>query len=99
MTPKIYIPTSRTSFITLPSSCGNKIALSFMDDMSSKYARSGYNALYSYISCRKKSKKIIEFSSGDSHMVTTHCITDQAIRCLFTAERTGCKTFIMLWLN
>ena len=30
------------------------------------------NALYTYISSQKKSKKIIEFSSGDSHMVTTH---------------------------
>ena len=30
---------------------------------------------------------------------TTHCSTDQAIRCLFTAERTGYATFIILWLN
>ena len=67
--------------------------------MSSKYTSSGYNALYTYISSRKKSKKIIEFSTWDSHMVTTHCSTDQVVRCLFTAERTGCETFIILWLN
>ena len=67
--------------------------------MSSVYTSSGYNALYTYISSQKKSKKIIEFSSGDSHMVTTHCSTDQAIRCLFTADRTGCETFIIIWLN
>ena len=39
-----------------------------------------------------------EFSTWDSHMVT-HCSTNQAIRCLFTAERTGCETFIVLWPN
>ena len=57
------------------------------------------NALYTYISSQKKSKKIIEFRTGDSHMVTTHCSIDQAMRCLFTAERMGCETFIILSLN
>ena len=67
--------------------------------MCSEYTSSGYNALYTYISSPKKSKKLIDFSSRDSHMVTTHCSNDQAIRCLFTAERTGCETFIIIWLN
>ena len=31
--------------------------------------------------------------------MVTHCSTNQAIRCLFTAERTGCETFIVLWPN
>ena len=39
-----------------------------------------------------------EFSNWDSHMVT-HCSTNQSIRCLFTAERTGCEIFIVLWPN
>ena len=43
-------------------------------------------------------KNYTEFSTWDSHMVT-HCSTNQAIRCLFTAERTGCETFIVLWPN
>ncbi|RPB02445.1 hypothetical protein L873DRAFT_1673518, partial [Choiromyces venosus 120613-1] len=42
--------------------------------------------------------RIKEFSIWDSHMVT-HCSTNQTIRCLFTAERTGCEVFIVLWPN
>ena len=70
-----------------------------MDDMSSNYTSSGYNAVYTHISSWEKAKKIIEFSTGDSHMVTTHCSTDQGTRFFFTAERTGCETFIILRLN
>ena len=43
-------------------------------------------------------KKKQEFSNRDSHMVT-HCSTNRSIRCLFTAERTGCEIFIVLWPN
>ena len=39
-----------------------------------------------------------EFSNRDSHMVT-HCSTNRSIRCLFSAERTGCEIFIVLWPN
>ena len=45
--------------------------------------------------CSKRSK---EFSIRDSHMVT-HCSTNRTIQCLFTAERTGCEIFIVLWPN
>ena len=31
--------------------------------------------------------------------MVTHCSTNRSIRCLFTAERTGCEIFIVLWPN
>ena len=31
--------------------------------------------------------------------MVTHCSTNRSIRCLFTAERTGCEVFIVLWPN
>ena len=31
--------------------------------------------------------------------MVTHCSTNRTIRCLSTAERTGCEIFIVLWPN
>ncbi|RPB02477.1 hypothetical protein L873DRAFT_405672 [Choiromyces venosus 120613-1] len=31
--------------------------------------------------------------------MVTHCSSNRSIRCLFTAERTGCEIFIVLWPN
>ena len=46
----------------------------------------------------RNEKNSREFSTRDSHVVTHHN-TNQAMQYLFTAERTGCETFIALWPN
>lgn len=44
---------------------------------------------------KKTKKKANNYGTWDSRMVT-HCSTDQAIRCLNMAERTGSLRFIVL---
>ena len=81
------------------SSHSNKIPLSFTDMYCtvSTPAAATMRCIHTY-RAGKKAKKIIEFNTWDSHMVT-HWSTNPAIRCLCTAEGTGCETFIILWPN